>query len=229
MSNSTGFARLMKSYGRLTIFMIPIGIAINFVGGQIALLLKLPVYLDSIGTILVGATCGSLPGALVGLVSNLLNSITSPTNLPFALLNIMFGLLAGWLAKRGVFSICRSSLSTWLAKRGVFTSWWKTLLSAIPFALIGGVLGALMTIWIFGGLGGGGGALIVGALVAAGMDINAANFVAQVPMDFLDKVPTVMIVYLILLRIPKRLYVKLPLGYIYLKKSPNAARVSAHS
>ena len=210
MTNPTGFSRLMKSYGRLTIFMIPIGIAINFVGGQIALLLKLPVYLDSIGTILVGATCGSLPGALVGLVSNLLNSITSPTNLPFALLNIMFGLLAGWLSKRGVFLV-----------------WWKTLLSAIPFALIGGGLGALMTIWIFGGLGGGGGALIVGALVASGMDINTANFVAQVPMDFLDKVPTVMIVYLILLRIPKRLYVKLPLGRIYLKKSPAPASVSA--
>ncbi|MGO4102976.1 ECF transporter S component [Leifsonia sp. YAF41] len=212
MTNSSGFARLMKSYGRLTIFMIPIGIAINFVGGQIALLLKLPVYLDSIGTILVGATCGSLPGALVGLISNLLNSITSPTNLPYALLNIMFGLLAGWLAKRGV-----------------FTSWWKTLLSSVLFAFIGGVLGALMTIWIFGGLGGGGGALIVGALVASGMDINTANFVAQIPMDILDKVPTVMIVYLILLRIPKRLYVKLPLGYIYLKKSPAAIKVAAHS
>lgn len=212
MTNSSAFARFMKGYGRLTIFMIPIGIAINFVGGQIALLLKLPVYLDSIGTILVGATCGSLPGALVGLISNLLNSITSPTNLPFALLNIMFGLLAGWLSRRGV-----------------FRSWWKTLLSAIPFALIGGALGALMTIWIFGGLGGGGGALIVGALVASGMDINTANFAAQVPMDFLDKVPTVMIVYLILLRIPKRLYVKLPLGYIYLKKSPAAAPVAVNS
>ena len=43
-------------------------------------------------------------------------------------------------------------------------------------------------------------------------------------MDFLDKVPTVMIVYLILLRIPKRLFVKLPLGHIYLKKSPPAAK-----
>ncbi len=200
MSNQNGFTKLIKGYGRLTIFIIPIGIAINFVGGQIALLLKLPVYLDSIGTILVGAVCGSLPGALVGLISNLLNSITSPPTLGFAVLNVMFGLLAGYLAKRGV-----------------FLSWWKTTLSAIPFALIGGVLGALITIWVFGGLAVGGGALIVGALVAAGLDVNTANFVAQVPMDILDKVPTVLIVYFILKGISKRLYAKLPLGGIYLK------------
>ncbi len=213
MTQESGFTRLMKGYGRLTIFMIPIGIAINFVGGQIALLLKLPVYLDAIGTILVGAVCGALPGALVGALSNVINSITSPTNLPYGLLSIMFGLLAGWLSRLGVFK-----------------SWWKTLLSAIPFAFIGGVFGSIITIILFGGLGGGGGAIIVGALVAMGMEINTAVFVSAIPMDILDKVPTVMIVYLILKRIPKRLYVKLPLGHIYIKESAystskNAAKV----
>lgn len=195
----------MRSYGRLTIFMIPIGIATNFIGGQIAILLKLPMYLDSIGTILVGAVCGGLPGALVGLISNLINSITSPTLAPFAMLSILFGLLAGWLSKHGIFK-----------------SLWKTLLSSIPFALIGSILGGLITIWVFGGLSGSGGALIVGALVAAGMNINAAVFASGIPMDFLDKIPTVLIVFLILKRIPTRLFVKLPLGYVYLNK-PAAA------
>ena len=201
MATENAVAKFFKGYGRLTIFMIPIGIAINFIGGQIALLLKLPVYLDSIGTILVGATCGMLPGALVGAISNILNSITSPPTLAFGVLSIMFGLLAGFLGRRGVFK-----------------SWWKTLLSAIPFALIGGVLGAIITIIVFGGLAVGGGAIIVGALVAAGMDTNTANFVAQVPMDVLDKVPTVLIVFAIIKGMPKRLLAKLPLGYVYLGK-----------
>lgn len=210
MKNQRGFSGLMRSYGRLTIFMIPIGIATNFIGGQIAILLKLPMYLDSIGTIMVGALCGGLPGALVGLISNLINSITSPTLAPFALLSILFGLLAGWLSKHGVFK-----------------SLWKTLLSTIPFALIGSVLGSLITIWVFGGLSGNGGALIVGALVAAGLDINTAVFTAAIPVDFLDKVPTLLIVFLILKRIPMRLFVKLPLGHVYLDK--NAAAVNAIS
>ncbi|MFG3689602.1 ECF transporter S component [Micromonospora sp. NPDC047740] len=205
---SSRFATFMRGYGRLTIFMIPIGIAINFVGGQIALLLKLPVYLDSIGTILVGATCGGLPGALVGLISNGINSITSPPTFAFAILNVAFGLLAGYFGRIGV-----------------FRTWWKTLLSVLPFAFIGGFCGALITIWVFDGLAVGGGAIVVGALTAMGMDLNTANFAAQLPMDVLDKVPTVLIVYAIIKGIPKRLLVKLPLGRVYLgQPNPRAKK-----
>nr|WP_300145268.1 ECF transporter S component [Propionicimonas sp.] len=204
---SSKLTTLMRGYGRLTIFMIPIGIAINFVGGQIALLLKLPVYLDSIGTILVGATCGGLPGALVGLLSNAINSITSPPTFAFAVLNIAFGLLAGYFGRIGVFRV-----------------WWQTLLSSLAFAFIGGFGGALITIWVFGGLAVGGGAIVVGALTAMGMDLNTANFVAQLPMDVLDKVPTVLIVYAIIKGIPRRLLVKLPLGWVYLgQPNPHTA------
>lgn len=195
-------ARLMSRYGQLTIFMVPIGIATNFIGGQIATLLKLPLYLDSIGTILVGALCGSLPGALVGLISNLINSITSPTLLPFATLNVLFGLLAGWLSRRGVFKRL-----------------WKTVLSAIPFALIGGGLGGLITIWVFGGLSGSGGAILVGALKALGMDTNTAVFTSAIPMDGVDKLATVLIVFVVISRIPTRLFVKLPLGHLYIDKN----------
>jgi len=209
MATDSAVAKFFRGYGRLTIFMIPIGIAINFIGGQIALLLKLPVYLDSIGTILVGATCGMLPGAIVGAISNILNSITSPPTLAFGVLSILFGLLAGFLGRRGI-----------------FRTWWKALLSAIPFALIGGVLGAIITILVFGGLAVGGGAIVVGLLVAVGLDTNTANFVAQVPMDVLDKVPTVLIVYAIIKGLPKRILSKLPLGYVYLGKDKTAQRTA---
>lgn len=59
-----------KGIDKLTLFLIPIGVAVNFIGGQLAILLKLPLYLDAIGTIVVGALCGGIPGAIVGLVSN---------------------------------------------------------------------------------------------------------------------------------------------------------------
>ena len=39
--------------GTYIAIMIPLGVAINFVGGQIATSLGLPIYLDSIGTIIV--------------------------------------------------------------------------------------------------------------------------------------------------------------------------------
>lgn len=212
MATESGFTRLMKSYGRLTIFLIPIGVAVNFVGGQIALLLKLPLYLDSIGTILVGATCGALPGALVGLISNAINSITSPPTFAFAILNVLFGLLAGVLGRYGVFK-----------------SVWKTLLSAIPFAFVGGFGGALITIWVLGGVAVGGTGIVVGSLVATGMSVNTANFVAQLPIDLVDKVPTVLIVYVIIRGIPRRLLVKLPLGRVYLADGGRQSGVAGAS
>ena len=49
---------------KLTLFLIPIGVAVNFIGGQIAILLRLPLYLDGIGTIVVGALCGAFPSLL---------------------------------------------------------------------------------------------------------------------------------------------------------------------
>ena len=47
-------------------------IALNMIGGTIALWLKLPVYLDSVGTILAGGLLGPLYGGAAGLGSALL-------------------------------------------------------------------------------------------------------------------------------------------------------------
>ena len=40
------------------ICLIAFAICINFVGGQIALFLKLPIYLDSIGTVFIASKIG---------------------------------------------------------------------------------------------------------------------------------------------------------------------------
>ena len=94
----------MKKFNKLTIFLIPIGIAVNVVGGQLAVLLKLPVFLDSIGTFVVGALCGGVPGALVGLGCGLINAISLPTLLPYTVIGVLFGFLGSFLAKKQMFS-----------------------------------------------------------------------------------------------------------------------------
>ena len=51
------------------IVLIPVAIAINIVlGYTVQTVLKLPIYLDSIGTILVGVLAGPLAGALTGIL-----------------------------------------------------------------------------------------------------------------------------------------------------------------
>ena len=194
---------IFKDLGKLTLFLIPIGIAVNFIGGQIAILLRLPLYLDAIGTIVVGAICGVIPGIIVGLVSNILNSISSPITLFYGILNIMFGIAAAYLSKRGVFKV-----------------FWKTLVSALLFALIGGGLGAVLT-WILYGFDFGSGVSSMFSIPlheVVGLPKFLAQLVAEFTMDVFDKILTVIAAFGIIHAIPNRLMSKLPLGYIYAKQ-----------
>ncbi|MEO8273253.1 MAG: hypothetical protein ABI620_04235, partial [Chloroflexota bacterium] len=63
---------IARQFDTRTIVLMPIAIAINIVLGQtVGTALKLPVYLDSLGTILVGVLAGPIAGAATGLLSNL--------------------------------------------------------------------------------------------------------------------------------------------------------------
>jgi hypothetical protein len=94
-----------------TLALIPVAIAINIAMGSIVSYLKLPIYLDSIGTVLVGVLCGPLAGALTGLLSDLIWSILplpgggGPTIAFFAPVGGVIGLMAGFWASRGVFRL----------------------------------------------------------------------------------------------------------------------------
>lgn len=190
--------RRSAKFGQLTVFLIPIGVATNAIGGQLASVLKLPIFLDATGTILVGALCGGLPGALVGAISNVVNTLTDPTRMVYAVVSVFLGLAAGWFSRAGWFRTLP-----------------KTVLTGIPFALIGGLGGGLITLFVFGGFVPSGNGLVVATLHAVGLPIEAAVFVGSLPTDVVDKVVSVVLVFLILQRIPGRLLVKLPLGTQY--------------
>src|SRR5262245_22399615 len=81
------------------IVLMPVAIALNIVLGYIVqTVLKLPIYLDSIGTIFVGVLAGPLAGALTGILTNLIWQyapvIGGGTIGPFAITAGVIGLLA---------------------------------------------------------------------------------------------------------------------------------------
>lgn len=102
---------IARQFDTRTIVLIPFAIAINIVLGQtVGTALKLPVYLDSIGTILVGVLAGPIAGAATGLLSNLTWTFVlagtpfgSPFAWPFAIVAAEIGLVAGLLGYAGVF------------------------------------------------------------------------------------------------------------------------------
>ena len=104
-------ARRSRDLSTATLALIPVAIAINLAVGSIVVALRLPIYLDSIGTILVGALAGPWAGALTGLLSNLLWSFlpipggSGPVAAFFAPVAAVIGLMAGFWAWQGVFRI----------------------------------------------------------------------------------------------------------------------------
>ena len=98
-----------RQFGTRTIVLMPIAIAVNVVLGQtVAAALKIPIYLDSIGTIIVGALAGPIAGALTGLLSNLLWTYVLPPPFhsdfaaPFAITAVVIGLFAGVFGRAGL-------------------------------------------------------------------------------------------------------------------------------
>ena len=70
---------ITSQFDTRTIVLIPIAIAINIILGQtVAAALKVPIYLDSIGTILVGVLAGPIAGALTGGLANLIWTYVLP-------------------------------------------------------------------------------------------------------------------------------------------------------
>jgi len=99
---------ISRQFTTRTIVLMPIAIAINIVlGVAVQQVLKLPIYLDSIGTILVGVLAGPLAGALTGVLSNLIwqyaPGIGGGTIGPFAITAGVIGLLAGVWGQLGIY------------------------------------------------------------------------------------------------------------------------------
>jgi energy-coupling factor transport system substrate-specific component len=80
----------------LEIMVLPLCLGINFAGHAIAISLKLPLFLDSPGTILAGVVAGPWVGGSVGVLSNLLTSNTfQPIASSYAIVSFAVGFAAG--------------------------------------------------------------------------------------------------------------------------------------
>lgn len=193
---------IKKDFTMLAILIIPVGVAVNFVGGQLATLLKLPMYLDTIGTIFSAMLCGPWVGAVTGGLTNIVTGITNPVNFAFIPVNVLAGLVTGYLARKDMFSV-----------------WWKWILSMLIMALVSIVSSAPIVVYMFGGVTGGGTSIITATAMAAGANIWAAVFGTEGVFTVLDRVISFVISLLVIKVIPPRTLVKFGCGENYIKKN----------
>jgi len=99
-------AKSNTNYLARSALLIVVAIAVNIILGQLArTTLQLPLFLDSIGTILVGALLGPLAGAATGVITNVVwgGLLGSQSALPYAITAAFIGWAAGYAVSRGAF------------------------------------------------------------------------------------------------------------------------------
>ena len=105
MARKLSFWEGMKAqFSTKCLVLIPIAVGINLIGGTLCSVLKLPLFLDMIGTIVVACLSGPWVAALTGLLTNLfLALVANPVYLPYAAVSVLCGLVVGYMVKAGLF------------------------------------------------------------------------------------------------------------------------------
>lgn len=159
------------------ITILALCIAMNMVGSWIGLMIKLPVYLDSIGTVMAGFCFDPVFGILAGVITALVNTISDPVALYFMPTQIIVGFTAGYFK--------------FLKREDFLSKFYLTPAMSIPAA----ISSALIATYLFGTVTTAGSSYIVQALRAI-MDISDFVIVlgVQIITDYLDKLLSIILV-----------------------------------
>ncbi|WP_309079961.1 ECF transporter S component [Zhihengliuella sp.] len=171
-----------------TLTLIPVALALNIVLGQFVGSVMVPLYLDSIGTVLVGFLAGRRAGAATGVLGTLVWALFNPTVLPFAAGAGLIGLLAGTAARLGA------------VRRIVLAP-----LAGLVAGVIGGLVAAPVAAFVFGGTSGVGTGALVSAFGAMGDSLLSAVTKQALISDPGDKAVVFLIAALLVYALPGRL------------------------
>jgi len=104
------------SFSTPVLVLIPVAVGINYVGKLFAQLLKLPLWLDSIGTVIASMLSGPIVGSISGAINNIIYGLTmDPISFVYALTSVAIGLTVGIMAYKGRIN------NLW---RAVVVAWW---------------------------------------------------------------------------------------------------------
>ncbi len=262
-----------------TLVLIPVAIALNIVlGSTVQQALRLPVYLDSVGTVITGVLAGPLAGLVTGALTNLIWAyalpapLAAPTAGPFAITAALIGLLAGLWGRLGLFrsrpspeprvlvaatgaalvtaivvfytftrayaspsafhditqfdtasfALSEAAFAVVIVVFVVLAGWalfvrrdWGAVL-ALAAGLVTGVAAAVVStqiaVYVFGGMTGFGGDVVIAAFRAAGLGLYQATLAQGLLSDPMDKMITCLLAFLVLTALPRRLVARFPNG-----------------
>ncbi len=165
--------------------LMGMAVVMNAAGAQLALTLRLPVYLDSIGTVMAGAMLGPFYGMIPSLLSGVLLGMTIDIySLYFAPAGMVVGFMAGMAWKMR------------LAEKG--RMWLAGAVVAFPGTLVSSVICAVM----FGGITSSGSMVFVQLLARTPLGMTASIFLVQAVTEYADRLMSIFFVAVLMKSLP---------------------------
>ncbi len=173
----------------LVIAFVPMGIALNLAIGTVVHVLKLPVYLDAIGTIVTSVLLGWRAGMITGIGSFLLGGVLTNPVLPW------------FCGTQAVIAL----YSHFVAKKAGFKSYKSVLISGIGLGVVAAIASAPVIVYLFGGVTGSGPSLVVAFLLSTGHTLLKSVFISGLASEPLDKTLQCLLAFWIIRGLPPRL------------------------
>ena len=191
---------LRYDFDLLALLLIPVGVALNFVGYQLSAALKLPVWIDQVGTCFVSMIAGPWVGMVMALLGNIINGMLIPTAIPFALVAMTNALFVGYFSRFKFFS-------------NIFTA----VIACAIVNVATAVPSAIVTTFVFGGATGAGSDLLTAVFLAAGKALLWSTIQANLVGGTFSVAFNFTIAWLLVRRLPDRFLIKLNYGRPYIK------------
>ncbi len=160
-----------------------LAVVINGVLSSIIMMLSVPLFMDSIGTAVIAALFGLVPGIMVGLLTN-------------GLIEVLQG-FPGTIYPFGLVGAGTAIVVALMVKNGRFGTVTDAVVSFLIVVLVNAVLGAIIVTFVFGGVTGVSMDYLTIGLFMMLKSMPQAAFWARIPVNLMDKGIAVTITYMI--------------------------------
>jgi energy-coupling factor transport system substrate-specific component len=167
--------------------------ALNFAASSIVYLVKLPIYLDSIGVMLcclllaTDRRAAFVCSLIAALASTVVSTLAGNYSLPWFIgTEVAISLMGAYVVTRGA-EVFRARPLQPVPFVGL------VLLYGIATGIVAAVVSAPVVAYVFGGVTGSGSAFVVGVFLSAGQKLWNASLMSGLILDPIDKVIQVLV------------------------------------
>jgi energy-coupling factor transport system substrate-specific component len=186
--------------------LIPTLVGLNLVVAWIAGLVKLPVFLDSIGITLGAILAGPWVAVIIGVATCLLGSV---------MLLPVYWAFSGTAAAIGLMSYV-------FAKYGFYVKWWKAIIAGLVIALVSATLSAPVSAYLSGGATGGGVDALTLLFRTAGNSVLKSVFLSGFSSEPVDKVIVALAAWFLAHSLSRRTLAWFPGAESHIRGTPKA-------